>query len=90
MDKTEYRYREEPSRGKKGLDTASLNGSKTSGEKAQELVAEVSKALPAIKKFSRENWRTIAMVSAGISVIAAGAYFYFNHQKSETTTRAHH
>lgn len=63
-----------------------LTGIITDSKKAQELVDEAHQfvgqfrktTLPAIKKFSRENWRTIALVSAGVSIVAIGAFMYFN------------
>ncbi len=86
MQKSDYRYREEPRQGKKNHNTTPLNGLLKGNEGAQILVSEISKALPAIKKFSRENWKLIALAGAGITVVALGAYFYFN-QENESATR---
>ncbi len=91
MEKSEYQYREVRPREKKVRNSNSLTDIFTKNVNAQNFVAEIDKALPAIKKFSHDNWKQIAMVSAGISVLAAGAYLYFNQETKKpahTRTRA--
>ena len=89
MEKSSYRYREESHPEKKPHASKVLRG-KLANAKVQEFVTELGKTMPAIKKFSRENWQMIAMLSAGISVIAAGAYIYFNQEKPSHTRNRNH
>ncbi len=85
MDKTENRNQGKTRANHAGLSTP-LTGIITDSEKAQELVEDAqqfvsqfrSTTFPAIKKFSRENWKQIALVSAGVSILAIGAFMYFN------------
>ena len=66
---------------------SSLNG----GEVIQDLVHEAqdfahdftAKTLPKIEKFTRENWKQIAVITAGAAVLAAGIYMYFSKDDHE-------
>ncbi len=81
-----------------GLSTP-LTGLISDPEKAQELIGEAEqyitrfsrRALPAIKKFSRENWKTIALVGAGVSIVTVGAFMYFGQAAAKKgSSELHH
>ncbi len=67
-----------------------ITGLISDAKKAEAFVADIGLSMPAIRKFSRQNWKQIALVSAGISVLAAGAYFYFSQQKKTASKVVHH
>lgn len=49
---------------------------------AREFIGDLGKAIPKITKFSRENWKQIALVGGALAVVGFGAYTFFGGAKS--------
>ncbi len=89
MQKSSSRHHEE-SHAEKKFHASKIHRGNLKNAKAPDLVGELGKTVPAIKKFSRDNWKMIAMLSAGISVIAAATYIYFYQEEPSTSPNRHH
>jgi hypothetical protein len=53
---------------------------------AKEFIGDLGKAIPKIApkilKFSRENWKQIALVGGALAIVGIGAYTFFGGEKS--------
>ena len=89
MQKSSSLQRKE-SHAEKKFHASKIHRGNLANPQSQEFATEIGKTMPALKKFSRESWKMIAMLSAGITVIAAGAYIYFNQEESSSSPNRHH
>ena len=89
MDKSSNRNHGK-SRSERHSNPTPVTGIITDVVKAEELIADFGRGMPALRRFTRKNWKQIAMISAGVSVLAVGAYFYFNQKNRAVSQITHH
>ena len=57
---------------------------------AKEFVLNLRKSFPKIARYSRENWKQIALVGGAVTVLAVGAYAFFNSEKISGSNETKH
>lgn len=90
MDKSAHRNQRKSRRGSHHQNPMTFTDLMTDAKQKQPFLAEVTKAIPNIKKFSRKNWKQIALFSAGLTILAGGVYLYSNQQKRSPSQSLHH
>ena len=89
MDKSAHRNQGKSRRGNHRQNPMTLTGLMTDARQERQLLAEVTKAIPNIKEFSRKHWKQIALFSAGLTILAGGVYLYLNRQKRSPSQSLH-
>ncbi len=76
--------------GTEGRRGQTFSGMTTNLDEAQEMASDTERSIQALRKFASENWRTIALACAGVSILAVGAFIYVNQQKQKTARELQH